>query len=216
MIESIKSGNSTLEDKVFTHEHEFFNTLGRLAKDLNLNKSYPDRPFSSEMLLPIHALNKGFIALNQYTNEKVCQDLGELKNYGFQRLNYKFYLEMTQYWTYYDDHFQFHEQIDHSAQKLIRSTRLLRKEIYSITHDWRSAFRSDFTKLLKEPLGNFEKDWSDYTQSHKLLKEVNNIYIKSDYFDEYHRLRLRNYFIEDTFDKAVTALDKELPIHLKG
>jgi hypothetical protein len=192
-------------------EHDFLERSSDLYKSLKKNEALPPRLFPSELLAPIHTINrpqdKHFWSAD-YIKNHPGEENGDLSRQamdGFARLSSNFLdcclPDKKDKGTYYVPHHEFISATE------IRS-RLLKEKC----RDWRQTAAQTITdkkcarsfaacrSQVKKDLTEFKSAWDKYASSHELLKEINQPYSQKDYFSKYYKeLYFKSFFPKDLY-----------------
>ncbi|HSW85957.1 MAG TPA: hypothetical protein VLG49_00495 [Rhabdochlamydiaceae bacterium] len=191
-------------------EHDFFERTSDLYKSLKKAQALPRRLFPSELLAPIHSINKpqstsqtAEIIKNHPGREN--GDLSRQVSNGFARLSKNFLdfhpLDDQTKNKYYVPHDQFIKATEPSVWMFKDTCRNWRENVAHTIVDKKCAKSFQECRAeLKKDLNKFESAWNFFIRSHELLKEVSEPFSQKDYYENYYReLRFKSYFPKDLY-----------------
>jgi len=200
-------------------EHDFLEKSSKLYH--KLKPEFPSlRVFPSELLTPIHTINKpqaehdlpDFILkqplLDSFGNPIENADLSGLCTWGFARLSSDFishHLNKSGL-RYYVPHREYISATRSSSEELKKALREWRIVVAQNVIDRKCATSfEECKKNILSSLCKFKRSWDSYEQSHALLKEVGNVVHQKVFFEDYYKnlsfySKIPNIFIS-FFDK---------------
>jgi hypothetical protein len=183
--------------RVFVAEHDFLESADPLYRAvLKNNLFFPKRLFPSELLHPIHVINKPqkteeektFILSHPHVDNL---DLARIGAYGFGRLSPTTMNSLNDQdkKKYFVRHADFIRATDDSNSLLKDRVRQLREALIECSTDWKCACSFvQCCKKLQAPLNEFKTAWDLYQNSHELLQEISRPLGKKNYFSNYYQV----------------------------
>lgn len=184
---------------VFVEQREFLEKASGLYQMLHLNPNAPARLYPCELLVPLHHINKPQSESdkkNATVPGKENGDLSRCARWGYWRLRKEMYdvynpsrrrelLDLHD--LHYVPHYIFTNATGKPADNLKAALREYRAELASIVIDQKCArsFQACKEKLLPK-LEAFHIAWNRHTDSHELLKEVNEVFSRMDPYKTSH------------------------------
>ena len=169
------------------YEHDFFEKLGEIAKNVLEMHYPPTRLFPHELLYPIHGLvahpdssDATGAILSSKAPRAENTIIARMVHLGFIRLRHHSFSKHPELAaTHYVSHKEFIQKTEEARQTLIHDLRQVRM-------DFQSPFvlffnRRQFTKDLEA----FYTSWRTYCRSHELLRELSAVHAQNDHRQKY-------------------------------
>lgn len=168
-------------------QHLFFQTLGELSKQLLPNRAdLPLRPYPSELMTPIHAMQKPQNGKQPIKGDAVNGDLMRVCQWGFWRLSKTYCPEEG-----YIRHEEFIDRTDAPSVALRNACRNVRKALIAI--------KSEFDKGCGKPLAlakkhhlevhleDFHEKWHTYVESHDVVNNAYTLWSAHNLFEHIYK-----------------------------
>lgn len=185
-------------ERLYSLEHGFLQTIDKLYKVMFQEEGHPQRLFPSEMLIPIHPINRPqneSLTPESYLNGTLyCEnsDLSRTRTNAFIRLRNPPSYHNVRHHSHFVDHAEYIRATVPAANALKHEMRELRKTLQKVTKEFFTAVNITRTKqLVAENLTQFHVAWNRYVQSHGVLQEAHAVFSQHDPLAQYYDLAAR-------------------------
>jgi len=185
-------------ERLYSLEYEFLEKIDELYKMMFQEEGHPRRLFPSELLIPIHPINRPQyerLTPESYLNgTHYCEnsDLSRTRTNAFIRLRNPSSFRNVRRPSHFVDHAEYIRATVPAANALKHKMRELKKILQKVTTEFSTAVDITRTKqLVAENLTQFQVAWTRYVQSHGVLQEAHAVFSQHDPLARYYELAAR-------------------------